>query len=89
MVINYEYPISFSESRNRETGYDLLIITPDEFGNDLLPFKEWKEKTGIITKITTESELVSQGYEWIADDPYEDPDNWVGINRFIREVLSR
>jgi len=34
-----------------------VIITPDTYYDDMLPFKEWKEETGIITKMVKFSEI--------------------------------
>ena len=61
-VINYESPAVPNQQAN------MLIITPDEFYEDLLPFKEWKEKLGIKTKIVTRSNLNYLGFNWDADD---------------------
>jgi hypothetical protein len=43
--------------KNRENGADLLIITPDEFYDGILPLAEWRHKSGIITKVVKLSEI--------------------------------
>ncbi|MCK4979846.1 MAG: hypothetical protein KAS62_05585, partial [Candidatus Delongbacteria bacterium] len=75
-VINYEELTVLSPQTN------MLIITPDEYYDELLPFKEWKEKMGVQTKIATESELDALGYDWEADKvPNATYD---GINGYIK-----
>ncbi len=37
----------------------LLIITPDTYYNDVLPYAEWKERTGILTRVVQFSEISS------------------------------
>jgi len=47
-----------------------LIITPDTYYNDMLPFVEWKEKEGIITKLIKFSDISS-------NPTYDDIRNYV------------
>ena len=75
-VINYTVPTVPSPKTN------MLIITPDEYYDELLPFKEWKEKMGVQSKIAIESELDAFGFDWVAD---EAPNaTYDGIDGFIK-----
>lgn len=81
LVINYE--------NNSTPDYiiDLMIITPNEYEESLLPFKVWKDKTGIRTTIITRDDIEDAGHEWIADPTEED---WVyeGIDAFIKNAYE-
>ncbi len=78
--------LNYQQSQNREIIGDLLIITPDEFYENLLPLKEWKERTGLRTKIITKTELENEGYQWIAD-PHDDG-IYEGIDAYIKNAYD-
>ena len=60
--------------------YDLLIITPKKFYNQLQPLVCHKNKMGLSTKLVTLDEVYVQGY-WGYDEPEK-------IKYFIRSALD-
>ncbi len=81
--------INYMSNSTPDYNIDLLILTPNEFEDDLLPFKEWKEKLGYRTKIFTRNEVENYppfGYQWIADP---EPDEvYLGIDKFIKDAYD-
>ncbi len=51
-LLNFDYVERFSSDTVL-----MLIITPDAYYNYLLPFTEWKEKTGILTRLVKFSDF--------------------------------
>ncbi len=81
--------INYMSNSTPDYNIDLLILTPNEFEDDLLPFKEWKEKLGYRTKVFTRNEVENYppfGYPWIADP---EPDEiYSGIDKFIKDAYD-
>jgi len=77
------FVINYIPELDKDYNIDLMIITPNEYENTLLPFKEWKEKVGIVTR----DDVESAGYQWIAD-PTEV--NWIyeGIDANIKYIYD-
>ncbi len=56
-IFNYQ-SILTREYGGMETGRDVLIcIVPDAFANSLMPFANWRHKTGTFVKVTKFSEI--------------------------------
>ncbi len=52
IIVNYE---AFKSDTNFQIGY--LIICADDYENEMLPFKEWKENRGFLVTIVNTSEI--------------------------------
>ena len=61
-VNNEVATIETKESITTYEGYDLLILTPQQFYDALIPFKEHKENHGIRTIIVTLDEIYNSKY---------------------------
>ncbi|MCD6331125.1 MAG: hypothetical protein J7L80_02870 [Thermoplasmata archaeon] len=61
-VNNEVNTIEVKESITTYEGYDLLILTPQQFYDALIPFKEHKENHGIRTIIVTLDEVYNGEY---------------------------
>lgn len=70
-----------AEKNNIE--YNLLIITPTEFSNELQPFVIHKEQHGIITKIVTLEDIYSSVYF-----PVQGRDDAEKVKYFIKSALD-
>lgn len=55
--------ISVALVTGQETGARYLIITHDNFYNDVLPLAEWKHKKGMSTRVVKTSETGSSSFE--------------------------
>ncbi len=60
--------------------YDLLIIAPYEFVDELQPLKNWKDETGRPTIIVSLGEIEEKDYGEVRDQPEQ-------IKRFIEEYV--
>ena len=65
-------------------------MTTTPFLDRTQPFKNWKEKKGIRTRIVTKTELINSNppyyLEWIAD-PLDDG-NYTGIDKYIKDAYD-
>jgi hypothetical protein len=77
-VINYE------PNSTPDYNIDLLIISPDEFEDELIPFIELKNQLGIRTRVVNKTEIGINN--WFAD-PIPD-DNYTGIDGYIHTIYS-
>ena len=56
-IFNYQSVLA-REYGGLETGRDILLcIAPDAFVNSLMPFADWRNKTGTVTKVTKFSDI--------------------------------
>jgi hypothetical protein len=61
-ILNYQYRPEFQEMlTSTATGGRYLIITHDDFYDEILPLADWKEKKGLTTKIVKTSEIDATG----------------------------
>ncbi len=74
-ILNYKYRPGFNDKYSHQStsninnlnpftlsnGADYLIITHDNFFNEVQPLAEWKEKKGLLTKIVNTSDIKSSG----------------------------
>ncbi|MHA1639099.1 MAG: C25 family cysteine peptidase [Candidatus Heimdallarchaeota archaeon] len=67
LILNYDYSPSwkwlpyYTSVLNKKTGAEYLIITHDDFYNEIKPLAIWKEKKGVATKIVKTSEIDTGG----------------------------
>jgi len=76
--------LNYVKNANQDNVIDLLILTPDEFYDELEPLREWKEKSGIRTTIKTQSDLYPE-YPWIVS---EEENMYEGIGLYIKNAYD-
>lgn len=67
-------------------GADYLIITHDDFYDNILPLAQWRLRKGLMTRIAKKSDVEEAGYTWTADNTWDS--TYTGIDGYIKDAYD-